>query len=69
MRTQNLMGPYKNVVRMHLLIFFFAGAAAIKLDSFLIYAVVLCVYFFPFNLLFGKGKPSVDSGSMPTSRL
>lgn len=50
----NVMGPYKNVVRMHLLIFFFAGAAALKLDSFIVYAVVLCVYFFPFRAIFGK---------------
>lgn len=68
MQKQNLMGPYKNVVRMHLLIFFFAGAAAIKLDSFLVYAVVLCVYFFPFNALFGRGKPAVDSDSAPAVR-
>lgn len=69
LQKQNFMGPYKNVVRMHLLIFFFAGAAAIKLDSFLIYAVVLCVYFFPFNALFGKPKPSMDSDSVPSARL
>jgi hypothetical protein len=67
LRTQNIMGPYKNVVRMHLLIFFFAGAAAIKLDSFLIYSVVLCVYFFPFNAFFKKGKPSKDSDSIPAA--
>jgi len=55
--TTNMMGPYKNVVRMHLLIFFFAGAAAAKLDSFIVYAVVLCAYFFPFKALFGMEKP------------
>jgi hypothetical protein len=68
LRTQNFMGPYKNVVRMHLLIFFFAGAAAIKLDSFLIYSVVLCVYFFPFNAFFGKRKPAMDSDSIPAAK-
>lgn len=39
--------PYINVVRMHLLIFFFAFCHALKVDSFLIYAVVYFVYFFP----------------------
>jgi len=61
----NVMGPYKNVIRMHLLIFFFAGAAAVKLDSFIIYAVVLCVYFFPFKLMFGK-EPRSDGNAAAT---
>ncbi|OGB23732.1 MAG: hypothetical protein A3I66_15810 [Burkholderiales bacterium RIFCSPLOWO2_02_FULL_57_36] len=41
--------PYINVVRMHLLIFFFAFAHILKLDSFLVYAVVSFVYFFPWS--------------------
>jgi hypothetical protein len=48
------MGPYKNVIRMHLLIFFFAGAALVHLDNFLVYAVVLCTYFFPFRAVFAR---------------
>jgi hypothetical protein len=47
-------GPYKNVVRMHLLIFFFAGAAFVHLDNFLVYCVVLFTYFFPFRTMFGR---------------
>ncbi|MCB1665765.1 MAG: hypothetical protein KDI28_08270 [Pseudomonadales bacterium] len=43
--------PYANVIRMHLLIFFFAFAEAISLDSFLVYAVVYTVYFFPWRYL------------------
>ncbi len=55
-KAQNAMGgdmmaPYKNVVRMHLLIFFFAGASFAKLDSFIVYVVVYAVYFFPWKLL------------------
>ncbi len=46
-----LMAPYKNVIRMHLLIFFFAGAHALHLENFAIYAVVFAVYFFPWRLL------------------
>jgi hypothetical protein len=46
-----MMAPYKNVVRMHLLIFFFAGAHFAGLDNFLVYVVVYAVYFFPWHLL------------------
>ncbi len=41
--------PYVNVVRMHLLIFFFAFSQALKVNSFLVYAVVYSVYFFPWS--------------------
>lgn len=44
---QHLMKPYLNVVRMHLLIFVFAGAAAVKMDQTWLYVLVLFVYFFP----------------------
>ncbi|MDD4540522.1 MAG: DUF6498-containing protein [Lentisphaeria bacterium] len=43
--------PYVNVIRMHILIFFFAFAHALKLDSFLVYATVYTVYFFPWQEL------------------
>lgn len=46
-----MMAPYRNVMRLHLLIFFFAGAHFAKLDNFLVYAVVYAVYFFPWRLL------------------
>jgi hypothetical protein len=41
--------PYLNVIRMHILIFFFAISHALKVDSFFVYAVVYSVYFFPWN--------------------
>ncbi|MBI3985324.1 MAG: hypothetical protein HY343_00240 [Lentisphaerae bacterium] len=41
--------PYLNVVRMHLLIFFFAFCHILKVDSFFVYAVVYFVYFFPWS--------------------
>lgn len=47
----DLMAPYKNVVRMHLLIFFFAGVSFAKFDGFIVYAVVYAVYFFPWRLV------------------
>lgn len=46
-----MMAPYKNVVRMHVLIFFFAFAHFAKLENFWIYATVYAVYFFPWRLL------------------
>lgn len=47
----NPMGPYRNVIRMHLLIFFFAGAHFAQLDGMWVLAVVFAVYFFPWRLL------------------
>ena len=46
-----LFRPYRNVVRLHLLIFFFAGAHFLKVDNFAVYAVVYAVYFFPWRLV------------------
>jgi hypothetical protein len=46
-----MMLPYRNVIRMHLLIFFFAFAHFLKLESLLVYAVVYAVYFFPWRLV------------------
>jgi hypothetical protein len=41
--------PYINVIRMHLLIFFFAFCFMLKVDSVIVYAVVYFVYFFPWS--------------------
>lgn len=49
-----LTAPYRNVIRMHLLIFFFAFASFAKLDNFLVYTGVYAVYFFPWRLVKGK---------------
>jgi hypothetical protein len=46
-----MMAPYRNVVRMHLLIFFFAFAHFAGMDSFVVYAIVYAVYFFPWRLV------------------
>jgi hypothetical protein len=43
--------PYANVMRMHMLIFFFAFAHFAKLENFAVYAVVYAVYFFPWRLV------------------
>ena len=49
--ASRLMLPYLKVLRMHLLIFFFAFAHFMRLDNFAVYAVVYSVYFFPWRLL------------------
>jgi hypothetical protein len=46
-----MMAPYRNVMRMHLLIFFFAFTHFARLDNFAVYAVVYAVYFFPWRLV------------------
>lgn len=50
-----MMAPYRNVLRMHGLIFFFAFAHFARLDGFLVYAVVYAVYFFPWRLVRARG--------------
>jgi hypothetical protein len=49
--AEGMMAPYRNVIRMHLLIFFFAFASVAKLDNFAVYAVVYAAYFFPWRLV------------------
>ena len=44
-----MVRPYINVGRMHLLIFFFAFCHVLKVESFLVYALVYSVYFFPWS--------------------
>ena len=43
--------PYRNVFRMHLLIFFFFFAHFARLENFAVYTVVYAVYFFPWRLV------------------
>lgn len=54
-----MMAPYRNVIRLHLLIFFFAFAHFMKLEHFLVYAVVYAVYFFPWRVL--RKEPAAAS--------
>jgi hypothetical protein len=47
--------PYRNVMRMHFLIFFFLFAQFVGLENFFVYAVVYTVYFFPWRLVRRQG--------------
>lgn len=49
-------GPYLNVIRMHLLIFFFAFCHMLNVESFLVYVVVYSVYFFPWRAFHATGE-------------
>lgn len=57
-RGDMLFRPYLNVVRMHLLIFFFAFCHFLKVESFFVYAVVYAVYFFPWSLAWKAKGPA-----------
>lgn len=60
-----MMAPYREVVRMHMLIFFFAFASFAALDNFAVYAVVYAVYFFPWRLVRREGAGALAAG-VPT---
>jgi hypothetical protein len=47
----NITDAYKNVIRMHFLIFFFVFAHFVRLENAGIFLVVYAVYFFPWSLL------------------
>jgi hypothetical protein len=47
--------PYRNVMRMHGLIFFFFLAHFAGLENFAVYAVIYAVYFFPWRLVRNDG--------------
>jgi Family of unknown function (DUF6498) len=60
---QNVQGmrifaPYINVLRMHLLIFFFVFARGVHLDNAWVYIVVFAVYYFPWRFL----KSAIPAG-------
>jgi len=61
-RRDVLSAPYRNVVRMHLLIFFFFFASALGLDAFAVYAVVFAAYFFPWRSFFRRGAAPAVTG-------
>lgn len=56
--------PYRNVMRMHMLIFFFFLAHFLKLENFAVYAVVYAVYFFPWRLV---RRPATPANSVSTT--
>jgi len=51
------MAAYQNVLRMHMLIFFFALAHFAKFENIVVYATVYAVYFFPWRLVRRRAAP------------
>ena len=58
--------PYRNVMRMHMLIFFFFFAHFARLENFAVYAVIYAVYFFPWRLL--RRAPEIATSFNAASR-
>ncbi len=59
-KNANFMGePYKNVVKMHIMIFVIAFIGFADLNRYILYAA-LVLYFFPFEI-FGKGEKNIDN--------
>ncbi|MCB0271967.1 MAG: hypothetical protein KDD46_03005 [Bdellovibrionales bacterium] len=54
-----IFGPYKAVIRMHLMIFVFAGLHALHVDHFIFYVVILFAYFFPWKEIVELKKAQV----------
>ena len=52
--------PYRNVMRMHVLIFFFFFAHFAGLENFAVYAVIYAVYFFPWRLMRRTATPAIS---------
>ena len=50
--------PYINVIRMHLLIFFFGLCHALKVESFYVFTTVYVVYFFPWRAFRNETAPA-----------
>ena len=59
--------PYRNVMRMHLLLFFFFFAHFVGVENFAVYAVVYAVYFFPWRLVRRPATPTVCAFAIRTS--
>ena len=53
--------PYRNVLRMHVLIFFFFFAHFAHVENFAVYAVVYAVYFFPWRLVRKSASPTAPA--------
>jgi hypothetical protein len=52
--------PYRNVIRMHMLIFFFFFAHFAGLENFAAYTVIYAVYFFPWRLVRRPAAPAAS---------
>jgi len=59
------MVAYSNVLRMHMLIFFFAIAHFAKFENIVVYAIVYAVYFFPWRLVRKSAPPAPEKGASP----
>jgi hypothetical protein len=61
--------PYRNVMRMHVLIFFFFFAHFARLENFAVYAVIYAVYFFPWRLVRRSSPAAVGTTASNVGRI
>ena len=61
--------PYRNVMRMHALIFFFFFAHILRLENFAVYAVIYAVYFFPWRLVRRSSQTEMVPGTSSPARI
>lgn len=57
MSKMNLMKPYAKVVRLHILIFVFAGAQALQWSEALVLVIIHAAYFLPWRRFYRLVKP------------
>lgn len=64
---QGPAAAYKNVIKLHILIFIFAGMAAMRLNIFVVYLFTYAWFFFPFSVFFSKksDKKKEEASSLP----
>jgi len=54
---------FKSIIRMHLMIFFFAFFHWVNLESFVVFAIVYAVYFFPWKQFTGAQEKESEPGT------
>lgn len=66
MSKMNLMKPYAKVVRLHILIFVFAGAQALQWSEAAVLVIIHAAYFLPWRTFYRWVKPqSAKSATVP----
>lgn len=61
MSKMNLMKPYAKVVRLHILIFVFAGAQAMQWSEALVLVIIHAAYFLPWRRFYRLVKPRAST--------
>ena len=60
-----VFGPYLQVMRMHLVIIAFGAVHAARRESFVVYALIYAVFFFPWRLVRDRMGSNTSTPSQP----